>query len=50
MESIILSAGRMPQQRTTLYGRVLPAQVAASFRAGALLPVVTLPGSSKALV
>lgn len=40
MEAMIRSVGRMPKQRTTLYGDVPEERVSASFAAGALAPVV----------
>jgi FO synthase len=36
MEALIRSAGRVPRQRTTLYGNAPPDQVARSFRAAPL--------------
>jgi FO synthase len=41
MEEIIKLSGRVPRQRTTLYGTPAPGQTDASFQAGPLLPVVT---------
>jgi FO synthase len=40
MEELIRSLGRMPEQRTTLYGAVSTARRAASLNAAALAPVV----------
>ncbi len=46
MEAIIRAAARVPVQRTTLYGRPPPAQVARSFVAAGLAPLVTVPAGS----
>lgn len=44
MEALIRSIGRVPEQRTTLYGAVADDRRAASLNAPALAPVVlTLP-------
>ena len=43
MEAVICSAGRVPRQRSTTYGEPLPRQVARSFRAADLSPVVQTP-------
>jgi len=40
MEALIRSIGRLPQQRTTLYGEVSDERRAASFNAPALAPIV----------
>ena len=44
MEALIRSIGRVPQQRTTLYGEVTDERRAASFNAPALAPIVTAAG------
>ena len=43
MEALIGSIGRVPQQRTTLYGEVTDERRAASFNAPVLAPVVLTP-------
>ena len=43
MEALIGSIGRVPQQRTTLYGEVTDERRAASFDAPVLAPVVLTP-------
>ena len=43
MEALIVEAGRLPRQRTTTYGEPPPAQVARSYRAADLQPVVQTP-------
>jgi FO synthase len=43
MEALIRAAGRIPHQRTTLYGEVPPDRRAASFGAPPLAPVVQTP-------
>jgi FO synthase len=43
MEKLIRSIGRVPQQRTTLYGEVDEERRAASFVAGELAPIVLTP-------
>lgn len=43
MEALIRAAGRVPAQRTTLYGTPPAAQVAASFGAPPLRPLVSPP-------
>ena len=43
MEDLIRSLGRIPEQRTTLYGAVTPERRAASMNAAALAPVVLTP-------
>ena len=43
MESVIAGAGRTPRQRSTAYGEPPAAQVARSFRAADLRPVVQTP-------
>ena len=43
MEALIAEAGRSPRQRTTTYGEPPPAQVARSYRAADLQPVVQTP-------
>ena len=43
MEDLIRSLGRIPEQRTTLYGAVRPERRAASMNAAALAPVVLTP-------
>jgi FO synthase len=43
MEALIKSLGRIPRQRSTIYGEPPAAQVARSFGAAALLPVVQTP-------
>ncbi len=43
METLIRNLGRVPRQRSTLYGEPPAAQVTRSFRAAALLPVVQTP-------
>lgn len=43
MEELICAAGRMPRQRTTLFGAPPPGQQAKSYGAAALAPVVQLP-------
>ena len=43
MEKLILSIGRTPQQRTTLYGSVDEERRAASFVAADLAPIVLTP-------
>ena len=43
MEAVIVSAGRRPRQRTTSYGEPPAEQVARSFEAVALVPVVQTP-------
>jgi FO synthase len=43
MEALIRSIGRRPEQRSTLYGPVLPERRAASLNAAALAPVVLTP-------
>jgi FO synthase len=43
MEKLILSIGRVPQQRTTLYGEVPEERRAASFVAADLAPIVLTP-------
>lgn len=48
MESLIRAAGRMPLQRTTLYGSPLPSQIERSFRAAELAPVVLAPAGRQA--
>jgi FO synthase len=40
MEQIIRAAGRLPRQRTTLYGLVPPERIAASFQAAPIAPKV----------
>jgi FO synthase len=40
MEQIIRAAGRLPRQRTTLYGPVPPERVFASFEAAPIEPKV----------
>ena len=40
MEQLILAAGRMPRQRTTLYGSPQPVQQARSYGAAPLAPVI----------
>jgi FO synthase len=46
MERIIREAGRVPRQRTTLYGSPDPAQTATSFAAAPLEQVVVATSSS----
>ena len=43
MEGLIGSIGRVPEQRTTLYGEVTDERRAASFNAPVLAPVVLTP-------
>ena len=43
MESVIAAAGRTPRQRSTTYGEPPPGQVARSFHAADLRPVVQTP-------
>ena len=43
MEELILAAGRIPQQRTTIYTRPSPEQSARSYNAPPLEPVINLP-------
>ena len=43
LEALISSAGRMPRQRTTAYGQPPAQQVARSFRAADLRPIVQTP-------
>jgi FO synthase len=43
MDELIVSLGRRPRQRTTLYGEVAADRVATSFGAAPLLPVVATP-------
>ena len=43
MEAVIAAAGRTPRQRSTTYGEPLAEQVARSFRAADLRPVVQTP-------
>ncbi|WP_202842579.1 5-amino-6-(D-ribitylamino)uracil--L-tyrosine 4-hydroxyphenyl transferase CofH [Luteimonas saliphila] len=43
MEALILSAGRTPRQRNTLYGAVAPEQHARAFAAAPLAPLVQTP-------
>jgi FO synthase len=43
MEGLIRSIGRVPEQRSTLYGSVAPERRAASLSAAALAPVVLTP-------
>ena len=57
MEALICGAGRTPRQRSTTYGEPLAAQVARSFQAADLRPVVQTPnpawardGARRALV
>ncbi|MGE0241872.1 MAG: 7,8-didemethyl-8-hydroxy-5-deazariboflavin synthase, partial [Parvibaculaceae bacterium] len=44
MDEAIISAGRVPRQRTTLYATPPADRTAASYDAGPLLPVVQTPG------
>ena len=46
MEALICGAGRTPKQRSTTYGEPAAAQVARSFRAADLRPVVQTRGSA----
>ena len=48
MEALITSIGRMPQQRTTLYGEVPEERRAASFVAADLAPIVLTPPATPA--
>jgi len=48
MDELIRSAGRDPQQRTTLYGAVPDQQRAASYDANALAPIVLTPFRKRA--
>ena len=41
MDAVIVAAGRLPAQRTTLYGTPPAAQVARSYGAAPLAPLVT---------
>ncbi|HRQ64212.1 MAG TPA: hypothetical protein PKZ76_04985, partial [Xanthomonadaceae bacterium] len=43
MEALILSAGRVPRQRSTLYGEVAPERHARAFGAAPLAPLVQTP-------
>jgi FO synthase len=43
MATLIRGAGRVPRQRTTLYGHAPSARVDAAFDAPALTPVVASP-------
>jgi FO synthase len=43
MHDLLEEIGRVPHQRTTLYGEAAPERVAASFRAAPLAEVVTRP-------
>jgi FO synthase len=47
MEELIRSIGRVPQQRTTLYGAVPEERRAASFVAAELAPVIQTPPHKK---
>lgn len=47
MEALIRAAGRMPRQRTTLYGEAPPEQIGSSFAAAPLLPIVDTPPHRK---
>lgn len=49
MEAVIRAAGRQPRQRTTLYGTPPAEQVAKSYGAGPLAPLVYEAPSSGAL-
>jgi hypothetical protein len=48
MEALIRAAGRVPRQRTTLYGSPPPRQVAASFGAAPLAPAAALRAGAAA--
>ena len=48
MEELVLRAGRVPEQRTTLYGLVPAERRRSSFQAGDLKPVVLTPPSKRA--
>jgi FO synthase len=50
MEALIQAAGRTPRQRTTLYGTPPASQVACSYGAAALAPVVQTPAGRHARV
>jgi FO synthase len=43
MDALIRSCGRTPSQRTTLYGAVDPAQMAASYHAAPLDDIINTP-------
>ena len=49
MDQLIRSIGRMPQQRTTLYGTVSNERQATSFSAPELTPVVQTAPKRKAV-
>jgi FO synthase len=50
MEELIRSIGRVPQQRSTLYGEVTAERRAASFGAAELAPVVQTAPRRRAAV
>lgn len=50
MEALIRSAGRVPRQRTTLYGEPPEGRVRASFGASPLAEPVSLPVKDSGLV
>jgi FO synthase len=50
MDRLISSCGRMPQQRTTLYGTPPREQSERSYSAPALAPVVQTPAAKKARI
>jgi hypothetical protein len=47
MEALIVEAGRVPQQRTTLYGAVDAERRHASFTAAPLLEVTQAPANTR---
>ena len=47
MDALILSIGRKPAQRNTIYGTPLPEVIYASYAASTLMPVIKTPASDK---